>query len=152
MSDDFDPSEAAARALGQTFDDAGSGGEPDLDGVADEVDPDNDDPTDGFDQETDHRPTTVSDLRDFLLSGSSRSHREVDAAEWFDPDQGGRNRWALVAADWLDSRYPPRVVQLALGIFEEFLSLDLDDEGGTESSDAENSRLDSVAGLGVEGV
>jgi len=149
MSDGFDAAGAAARALGEDVapDDGESGDTPE------EVAPVDQDGTVDDGERAPSRATSAREFRDWLLEGASRSHSDVDATEWLDLDGGGRNRLALVVSDWVDSKYPPRIAQVVLGVLEEaFAFVDDPRDTDTESSGGESERLDSVAGLDVEGV
>lgn len=110
--DNFDAATLANRAVGGESD----GPEPairDVDGGEDTPTPSNDDDS--------GRPTNPSEFGEWMLEPSEMSHKEVDAAEYWDPDEGGRNRFAVIVADYLDSKYPPRIMQLFIGAVEEMI-------------------------------
>lgn len=156
MSEEFDAGAAAARAMGEATDldvgeavdgvqeasdDGGGAGEPAVPDAAIHDDSSN-----------------VGSLWDWLLEPASKSHREVDAGDFFDLEHGGRNRLALVASDYLGSKYPPRLYQLTVGAIEEALGfadgLDVEEGQPELSSDDQEASDDdtSVPLTDVEGV
>lgn len=142
MSEDFDVDDAVARATGSGHrDDSALEESPTDADQGQPAAPDRPDaPTDDGTS-----PGTASNVKEWLLEPASKSHREVDAGDFFDVVNGGRNRLALVASDYLGSKYPPRIYQLAVGIIEEAIGftdgLDVE-EGAPDAPDRDQDDVD----------
>lgn len=142
---DFDVDDAVARATGSGH---REGPTDDVDDV-DDVDqgggaPDPSDAPTAPTGDGGGAPSSTQGLVEWLKDPASKSHREVDAGDFFDLEGGGRNRLALVASDYLGSRYPPRLYQLAVGIIEEAIGFSdgLDVEEGDPTDGGREEDVD----------
>lgn len=150
MSDEFDPNAAARKAMGEfseaTDDDVGAAVDDVQDAPAE---------TEAVEEAT-SRPRTRQDLKKFALEPASKSHRDVDAHDFLDLEEGGRNRLVLVFSDYLGSDLPPRAYQFCVGLVEELFGfldgLGVDDGAGDDVQDDGDDGDDAPPLTEVDGV